>query len=141
MADYLTRADLQDELDKRGYVTRIELREELQLRDHRFEAIDQRFEAIDRRFEAIDRRFEAIDRRFDDFEQRMIQSMGQIAVVIGEEVGRQVRAAEERTRVEIAHQIRGSEERLLAHMSALVEPYRDLPARVATLEDHVGIKR
>ena len=131
MSGYVTRAELREELDRRGYVTRAELREELEIRD--------------KRFDGIDRRFDGIDRRFDDFEQRMIHSMGQMAIAIGEEVGRQIRASHQQLRIElgseITQQIRASEERTRDLVLGLQDPYRDLPERVARLEEHAGLKR
>lgn len=128
-----------------GYLTRGELREELDARDKRFDGVDKRFDGIDKRFDGIDRRFDAMDRRFDDFEQRMIHSMGQMAVAIGEEVGRQIRASHQQLRTElgaeITQQIRASEERTRDYILGLQDPYRDLPERVAALEEHTGIKR
>jgi len=131
-----------------GYVTRAELREELEVRDKRFDRIDQRFDGVDQRLDGvdqrldgIDRRLDGIDRRFDDFEQRMIHSMGQMAITIGEEVGRQIRASNEELRIELGQQIRASEERTRDLVLGLQDPYRDLPERVARLEEHTGLKR
>jgi len=134
MSGYVTRAELREELDRRGYMTRAELREELEIRD-------KRFDGIDRRFDGIDRRLDGIDRRFDDFEQRMIHSMGQMAIAIGEEVGRQIRASHEELRIELGQQILASEERTRDLVLGLQDPYRDLPERVARLEEHAGLKR
>jgi hypothetical protein len=126
-----------------GYLTRAELREELGTRD---------------------KRLEGIERRFDDFEQRMIHSLGQMTVAIGEDVGRQLRAShqqlrselgadltrqilasEERLRAELgsdlAGQIVASEERIRGEIRGLDDQYRDQPERLAKLEAHTGLKR
>ena len=127
MAGYLTRAELREELRDAGYVTKTELREELAIRDKRFDGIDQRLDGI--------------DRRFDDFEQRMIHSMGQMVIAVGEEVGRQIRASNQELRIELRAEIIGSEERIRGEIRALDDQYRDLPERVARLEEHTGLKR
>jgi hypothetical protein len=100
---------------------------------------------MDRRFEAMDMRFDAMDSRFDDFEQRMIHSMGQTAIALGEEVGRQIRASHQQLRTElgaeITQQLRASEERTRDYIRGLDDQYRDLSKRVAALEEHTGIKQ
>ena len=84
-------------------------------------------------------------KRFDLCEERMIHSMGQMAIVIGEEVGRQIRASHHQLRTElgseITQQIRASEERTRDYIRGLDDQYRDLPERVARLEEHTGVKR
>ena len=95
-----------------GYLTRAELREELEVRDQRFDAIDKRFDAV--------------DKRFDTFEQRIMEVLGRFVIEVDTSIGRHIRASEERIRAEI----RGVDDQ-----------YRDLPERVTKLEDHTGLKR
>lgn len=113
-----------------AHLTRGELRAELELRDKRFDAIDQRFDKM--------------DQRFDDFEQRMIHSLGQIVIAVSDDLGRQIRASNEQLRRELGadltQQIQASEERLRGEIRGLDDKYRDLPERVARLEDHTGLK-
>lgn len=114
-----------------AYVTRTEFRAEMA--------------AIDKRFDAVDKRFDAVDQRFDAFEQRMIHSLGQMVIAVSQDLGRQIRASHDQLRVElrtdITQQIQASEERLRGEIRGLDDRYRDLPERVAMLEDHAGIKR
>jgi chaperonin cofactor prefoldin len=101
--------------------------------------------SVDKRFDAVDKRFDAVDKRFDAFEQRLMDFLGRWATEIDTNIARHVRASEQRLRAELgsdlAGQILASEERLRSEIRGLDDQYRDLPTRVAALEDHTGIKR
>jgi hypothetical protein len=82
--------------------------------------------SVDERFDAVDKRFDAMDRRFDELVAVIGETIANAVTLIDQNVARHIRASEERLRV----QIRGVDDQ-----------YRDLPERVAALEDHTGIKR
>jgi flagellar capping protein FliD len=94
--------------------------------DKRLDAMDKRFDAMDKRFDGMDARFDAMDKRFDTSEQRMTEVLGRFVIEIDTSIARHIRASEERIRAEIRR---------------VDDQYRDLPQRVARLEEHTGIKR
>ena len=116
-----------DEMAK--YVTRGELKEELDARDQRL------IETLGKMVVEIDRN---TARRLDDMRV-------ELRVELGRELAVQITASEQRLRTdlggEITRQILASEERLRGEIRALDDQYRDLPERVTRLEKKVGIKR
>jgi chaperonin cofactor prefoldin len=86
----------------------------------------KRAKTVDKRFEAVDKRFDAMDRRFDELIAVVGETIANAVTLIDQNVARHIRASEERLRV----QIRGVDDQ-----------YRDLPERVARLEEHTGLKR
>jgi len=124
-----------DEMAK--YVTRGELKEELDARDQRL------IETLGKMVVEIDRN---TARRLDDMRVELRVELGrELRVELGRELAVQITASEQRLRTdlggEITRQILASEERLRGEIRALDDQYRDLPERVTRLEKKVGIKR
>ena len=117
------------------YLTRADLREELEIRDRRFDAIDQRFDSFEQRM------IHSVGRAILTVNESMTRQIERLRVDLNEDVGRQMRASHEQLRVELRQDIAASEERLRTEFRGLDDQYRDLPERVERLEDHVGIKR
>ena len=82
-------------------------------------------------------------------EQRMIDALGKMVIEIDHNTAR--RMADLRVDLatslrvdlgrDLAGQILASEERIRAEIRGIDDQYRDLPERVAQLEEHTGIKR
>lgn len=104
--------------------------------DQRLGEADKRFNEIGQRLNRIDQRFEAIDRRMDRFDQRMDQfdrRMDRIEVRIETEA--------RETRREFTAGLNLVLERIGDMIGAIDDKYKDLPRRVARLEDHVFGRR